>query len=76
ILVPEGVPVSQDVTPQTVADQILTTTIAAELQMTLGITPEPDLITAFKDSTGMSTSSPIELTSEATGKPVSETELE
>ncbi|KAL1246786.1 hypothetical protein QQF64_034842 [Cirrhinus molitorella] len=76
ILVPEGVPDSQDITPQIAADPILTATIAADLQMTLGITPEPDLITAFEDLAGMSTSSPIELKSVATGKPISETELE
>ncbi|XP_050951523.1 interphotoreceptor matrix proteoglycan 2 [Labeo rohita] len=76
ILVPEGVPDSQDITQQTIADQILTTTIAAELQMTRGITPEPDLITAFEDSAGMSTSSPTELTNVATGKPISKLEVE
>ncbi len=74
VLVPEAVTDSQDITPQTTADQILITTMAAELQMTLGITPEPD--TAFEASTGRSTGSPIEHTSVATGKPISETELE
>ncbi|XP_016106896.1 uncharacterized protein [Sinocyclocheilus grahami] len=76
ILVPEAVTDSQDITPQTPEDQILFTTMAAELQMTIGITPEPDRITAFEDSTGISTSSPIELTSVATVKPISEPELE
>ncbi|XP_016113411.1 interphotoreceptor matrix proteoglycan 2-like isoform X1 [Sinocyclocheilus grahami] len=74
VLVLEAVTDSQDITPQTTADQILITTMAAELQMTLGVTPEPD--TAFEASTGISTSSPIEHTSVATGKPISETELE
>ncbi|XDV22117.1 hypothetical protein PO909_027076 [Leuciscus waleckii] len=46
--------------------------MAAELQMTL----EPDLITAFEASPRTSTSSPLELTSKATVKPVSETELQ
>ncbi|XP_016363145.1 interphotoreceptor matrix proteoglycan 2-like [Sinocyclocheilus anshuiensis] len=76
ILVPGTVTDSQDITPQTTEDQILFTTMAAELQMTIGITPEPDRITAFEDSTGISTSSPIELTSVATVKPISEPELE
>ncbi|XP_052446987.1 uncharacterized protein LOC127988342 [Carassius gibelio] len=62
---------SQDITPQTTAAKI--TTMAAELQMTLGINPEPD--TAFEASTEISTSSPIEHTSVATRKPISETEL-
>ncbi|XP_067271152.1 mucin-2 [Pseudorasbora parva] len=75
-LIPEEVTDSQDVTPQTIADQMFSTTKAAELQMTLGITPKPDLITAFEDSPRISTSLPIELTSEDTLKPVSETELD
>ncbi len=74
VLVPEAVTDSQDITPQATADQILITTMAAELQMTLGITTETD--TAFEASTGRSTGSPIEHTSVATGKPISETELE
>ncbi|XP_042605403.1 interphotoreceptor matrix proteoglycan 2-like isoform X2 [Cyprinus carpio] len=74
VLVLEAVTDSQDITPQTTADKILITTTAAELQMTLGITPEPD--TAFEASTEISTSSPIEHTSVATGKPILETELE
>ncbi|XP_016383554.1 uncharacterized protein LOC107720381 isoform X2 [Sinocyclocheilus rhinocerous] len=76
IMVPEAVTDSQDITPQTTEDQILFTTMAAELQMTIGINPEPDRITAFEDSTGISTSSPIELTSVATVKPISEPKLE
>ncbi|KAK7127057.1 hypothetical protein R3I94_018291 [Phoxinus phoxinus] len=72
ILIPEAVTDSQDATPKTIADQILITTMAAELQMTL----EPDLITAFEASPRISTSSHLELTSKATVKPVSENELE
>ncbi|XP_042567942.1 interphotoreceptor matrix proteoglycan 2-like isoform X1 [Cyprinus carpio] len=76
ILVPEAVTDSQDITPQTTTDQILITTMGAELQVTIGITPEPDRITAFEDSTGISTSSPIELISVATVKHISEPEIE
>ncbi|XP_056125706.1 interphotoreceptor matrix proteoglycan 2 [Rhinichthys klamathensis goyatoka] len=72
ILIPEAVTDSQDATPQTIADQILITTTAAELRMTL----EPRLITAFEASPSISTSSPLELTSKATVKPVSETEVQ
>ncbi|KAG1939896.1 titin [Pimephales promelas] len=72
ILIPEAVTDSQDATSKTIADQILLTTVAAELQMTL----EPDRITAFEASPRISTSSPLELTSKTTVKPVSETELQ
>ncbi|XP_059425941.1 uncharacterized protein LOC132160220 [Carassius carassius] len=72
VLVLEPAIDSQDITPQTTAAKI--STMAAELQMTLGINPEPD--TAFEASTEISTNSPIEHTSVATGKPISETELE
>ncbi|XP_068075113.2 uncharacterized protein impg2b isoform X3 [Danio rerio] len=60
ILIPEAVPGSQVVTPQTFADDIVITTLPTRLQVTPGITPKPDLVTAFKD----------------TVKPISETEPE
>ncbi|XP_077082928.1 uncharacterized protein impg2b isoform X2 [Siphateles boraxobius] len=72
ILIPEAVTDSQDATLQTIADQIFITTKTAELQMTI----EPDLITAFEASPRISTSSPLELTSNTTVKPVSETKLQ
>lgn len=43
-------PGSQDVTPQTYADEIVITTMPTRLQVTPGITPKPDLVTAFKDT--------------------------
>ncbi|XP_026091935.1 interphotoreceptor matrix proteoglycan 2-like [Carassius auratus] len=76
ILAPKAVIDSHDIAPQSTTDQLLITTMGPEVQMTTGITPESDLITAFEDLTGISTSSPKELTRVATVKPTSEAELE
>lgn len=50
------------------AGQIPITTIGAKLEITFGVTPGPDLTTAFEDSLGTSTKASRESTSEATEK--------
>ncbi|KAI7791500.1 hypothetical protein IRJ41_020057 [Triplophysa rosa] len=66
VLLPESVTDSLDITSQTIAGQIPITTIGAKLEITFGVTPGPDLTTAFEDSPG--TKASTESTSQATEK--------